>query len=315
MAIGGPNFTTTGWKFDNGVGQGGDKLKLTVIENWGNLNISTNDAFWGCSNLNVTADNAPIVSATDMDRTFSDCTALTSIGGDWDVSNITQMKYFFNACTNFNQDIGDWTTTSLVNIQSMFHGGTNFNQDISSWDTSNIIGMASTFQAATAFNQNLNGWDWSKNIDSWGMFNTASSFNNGGVAPNWDMSKCEYFVQMFQYTNFNHDMSGCAGIGAATTGTGIWYQNMFAYNTTFDQNIGHFLVNNIKDSAWWGMTNILIGGGLSTENYNATLIAWAAQDASDNHTPHFGDSVSTGAGATAKASLISEDSWIITDNV
>jgi len=57
------------------------------------------------------------------------------------------------------------------------------------------------------------------------------------------------------------------------------------------------------------------GVTLSTENYDALLIAWAAQDVSSGEALHFGSSEYTGGGtaAAARAALIAEHSWTITD--
>ena len=88
---------------------------------------------------------------------------------------------------------------------------------------------------------------------------------------------------------------------------------MFAYNDDFDQNVGHFVVSNIK-SGTYGMGNMFLGATLSTANYNATLIAWADdQNATDSVGFHGGNSEPTGDGDTARADLISTDSWTITD--
>ena len=308
----------SGIKFNNG----GDKTKIKTIANWGNYIMSKEDAFYGCTALNVTAADAPDLSDVTaahlgIQRCFQDCTSLTSVGGaaSWDLSGVSHVEYMFAGATSFNQDISMWDMSNVVTIQSMFHGATSFNQPIGAWTTSSLLTLARTFQNATAFNQRLNVWDWSENTDAWDMFRDATQFNNGGVAPNWDMTKCVYFVEMFYGTPFNQDMSGCTGIGLAAGSSGAWYRSMFAQNTAFDQNIGHFAVTNVKESAHWGMGNMFAGtgSGLSTANYNPTLIAWAAVDATDGVNFGGGESESTGDGDTARADLISTDSWVITD--
>jgi len=54
---------------------------------------------------------------------------------------------------------------------------------------------------------------------------------------------------------------------------------------------------------------------LSTANYDALLIAWAAQSVLSGLAIWFGASEYTGGGtaAAARASLIADDSWTITD--
>ena len=324
------------FNFNNGAGVGGDKAKLVGISQWGSYCQRIDDAFYGCSNLVITAEDAPDLTpltgqADGLAHFFDGCTELESIGSaaDWDVCNVENLGYMFKLCPKFNQDITMWDTSSCISFQSMFQSATIFNQAIGSWDTSvaGATGFGGMFYYASDFNQNLNSWDWSNNEDCWNMFHYAIAFQNGvggvghldGNAPNWNMTKTQYFVDMFMYSNFNQDLSGCTGIGTAT-GAVAWFKRMFAYNTSFDQDIGHFVVSNVKDSTSWGMANMFQGGssGLSAANYNKTLVAWALQDATDD--VNFGgdqsdaDATSGSAdGDTARASLVSVDSWVITD--
>ena len=125
--------TISGFKFDNG----GDKLKLKKILNWGNFIISMDDAFYGCTHLAITATDAPdlsdITTASDgLQRCFQGCAALTSIGS-----------------------VADWNMSPVQNISHMFEGCTLFNQDISSWDVGAVTAMASTFKDCEAFNQDI----------------------------------------------------------------------------------------------------------------------------------------------------------------
>ena len=309
ISIGGTNSTITGWKFNNT----GDKTLITGISNWGTLNISTNGAFYGCENLNVTANNAPTISTTTLEFCFRGCTPLTSIGGNWDISSVENIKYMFYSCTNFNQDISGLDTSSVTNMQATFQNATSFNQNISGWDTSSLTGLAATFQNATSFNQNLNTWDWSNVVDAWGCFRDTTAFTNGGVNPNWVLTENEWYNEMFYNSGFGRDLSGCTGIGNKTGGT-VSYKSMFQENSDFDHSIAHFVVTKVKTGTF-SMQSMFggSGSGLSTANYNATLIAWAAVDASDSVIFGGGNSEPTGDGDTARQSLIDDDSWSITD--
>jgi surface protein len=288
------------------------------IGNWDVADVtSMTSMFKFAHTFNQDISDWNTAKVTNMSYMFQNAAAfnqnINTVGSKWNTALVTNMLYMFHGASNFNGDITNWDISNVVSLQSMFHNATSFNQDISGWDTSNIGYFPSTFQSATSFNQNLNGWDWSYNEDCWSTFNSATSFNNGGVAPNWDMTKCLYFVDMFYgATSFNQDLSGCTGIGIGSGGT-VMYKTMFAYATAFDQNIGHFDVTNVNSSAWYGMGNMLIGAGLSTTNYNATLMAWNAVDATDGVAFHGGDSVATGMALAARAALISTDSWTITD--
>jgi len=63
------------------------------------------------------------------------------------------------------------------------------------------------------------------------------------------------------------------------------------------------------------LNNFMINVTLPTARYDALLINWDAQEPFDAMTPNFGSSTYTGGGtaAAARANLISNDGWTITD--
>ncbi len=109
--------TIRGWKFDNG----GDKLKILDISEWGVLDISVNDAFFGCENLECTATDAPIVSTTDLSYTFHECFLLTNIGNaaGWDVSSVTDMYRFLRRASIFDQDLSSLDIGLVTDMEDM----------------------------------------------------------------------------------------------------------------------------------------------------------------------------------------------------
>jgi len=149
--------TIQGFYFNNG----GDKAKFKTIENWGNLDISTNGSFWGCSNLTCSATDAPTISATDLTHTFRGCTNFNGRIGNWDVSSVTNMHSMFYDAFPFNQDIGNWDVSSVATMASMFRDNSAFNQDIGSWNVSNVTNMEYMFRSSP-FNQDIGNWDVSK---------------------------------------------------------------------------------------------------------------------------------------------------------
>ena len=94
--------TISGFKFDNG----GHRTKLKTITNWGSFNISTNDVFYGCSALTVSAEDAPTISTTDFQNLFRDCSVFNTDISSWDVSNVTTFYGLFQNCTAFNNGLG-----------------------------------------------------------------------------------------------------------------------------------------------------------------------------------------------------------------
>ena len=215
-----------GFKFDNA----GDKTKIRTITQWGTFDISVNDAFYGCANLNVTATDAPIVSSTDLANVWRSCTALTSIGGLWDVSSVQVFSSMFTACTNFNQNIGSWNTQSATNMGSMFLQAASFNQDIGSWDMSNVTTTASMFYQATAFNGDISSWNVSSLESAVNMFRLAINFNAN--ISSWNTSSVTTMNSMFHSAaTFNQPIGGW--VTAAVTDM----NSMLRQCTAFNQDI------------------------------------------------------------------------------
>jgi surface protein len=157
--------------------------------------------------------------------------------------------------------------------------------DVSSFDTSSVIDMHSMFYNCSGVTTlDLSSFNTSSVVDMAYMFTSCfglttldlSSFNTSSVAT-------------MAYMFYN-----CLGV---TDIIGV---------DTFD--IGGLNSTNDLDNFATGVT-------LPTARYDALLLAWEAQDPFDGMAPNFGSSTYTGGGAVAaaRASLISRDSWTITD--
>ena len=117
----------------------------------------------------------------------------------------------------------------------------------------------------------------------------------------------------FDATSFNQDLSSW------NTSNVRSFNRMFEGATSFDQNIGSWDVTSIVAFAG-GATNMFGATGtskavtLSTANYDALLIGWAAQSVNSGILFSGGDSQYTagGAAATARATLVTAG-WTITD--
>jgi surface protein len=204
----------------------------------------------------------------------------------WDVSNITDMTSLF-ALTPFNQNISGWTTSGVTKMNSMFGGNEVFNQPIGSWDVSNVTTMNNMFSVgptqSSAFNQPLNTWDTSSVTTMEIMFLNATSFNQ--PLNNWDTSNVL-------------DMN-----------------NMFNGATSFNQSLADWDISSISTTPGNNsMENMLDNCGMSSVNYDATLIGWEGQASTPSGVTLGAQGLRYtlgGAAEAARTSLITTYGWTI----
>ncbi|MCG8388114.1 MAG: BspA family leucine-rich repeat surface protein [Cytophagales bacterium] len=222
--------------FDGRPGSG----KIQTVEQWGAIYwTSMERAFAGCSNLEITATDAPDLSEVkSMLLMFNGATSFNQDIGHWDVSNVTNVSGMFFGATSFNQDIGRWDVSNVAYMSGMFFGATSFDQDIGSWDVSNVTNISAMFLEATSFNQDIGRWDVSSVTNTSGMFREATAFNQD--IGNWNVSNV------------------------------IYMQSMFLEASAFNQDLGNWTSNAIYRD------DMFNGSGLDCANYSATLVGWEA---------------------------------------
>lgn len=165
---------------------GGDAQKILEVVSWGNNTWATMEgAFYGASNLQITASNSPDLSlVTNLSSMFRGASNFNSNIGTWNITAATDLSYMFCGASAFNQDISSWSTGNVTNMSHMFCNTSTFNQDLSSWNITSVTDMSGMFKDATAFNQDLSGWDIS-NVTSY------IDFSNG--ASSWTQPKPPFF--------------------------------------------------------------------------------------------------------------------------
>ncbi|MBN8577856.1 MAG: BspA family leucine-rich repeat surface protein [Cytophagales bacterium] len=257
-------------------GSGGDPQKLLTIQQWGNIAwTSMSYAFYNCSQLSVLATDSPNLSGVlNMSWMFSGASSFNQPIGHWNVSNVQSMRALFQEADAFNQDISSWNVSNVTDMGYMFFGANVFNQNIGGWNVSNVTNMSFMFANAQAYNSYIANWNISNVTDIGSMFNGAASFNQ--EIGDWDVSNV---TNMF---------------------------GVFSNASSFNRSIGGWDVSSVTN-----MTNMLNNSGLSTANYDATLIGWGAQTVQPNVTLG-ATGLTYCAGATARGILTSApNNWII----
>ena len=101
-----------GWRISNG----GDKNKINVVSNCGQLNLNTALAFQGCSNMTWTATDAPTISSTTLAGTFRECTAFDGNINNWDVSGVENFFAFLYLANSFTGALNNWDIGNVTNL-------------------------------------------------------------------------------------------------------------------------------------------------------------------------------------------------------
>ncbi|MCB0765490.1 MAG: DUF285 domain-containing protein, partial [Flavobacteriales bacterium] len=233
----------------------GDKDKILDVSQWGGIQwTSMARAFQGCSNLQISATDAPDLSGcTSLSIMFRDCIAFNSPIDHWDVSTITNMNGMFHGATHFDQPLDSWVMGQVTNTASMFEQAVDFDQDISGWDMGQVTNIAEMFANAHSFNQDIGDWD----------------------------------------------------VSHATTLVGMFYGA-----TAFDQDLGAWDISNVTSAQ-----GMLSDCGMSTPNYDATLIGWRTLDPGETAIPTgvvlWAGGLQYCTGAQARQELLDSFGWTI----
>jgi surface protein len=267
------------------INNGNDRNRLTQIENWGNTAwTSMATAFYGCSNLQVTATDVPnLSSVTNMQQMFRSTNLTLPFNiNTWNTAAVTNMSAMFDNATSFNQDIGSWNTAAVTNMSGMFNNATAFNQNIGSWNTGSVTSMSAMFYGAVSFNQNIGNWNTAAVRTMNHMFGFATVFNQN--IGSWNTSSVTTMSTMFiNATAFNQN------IGSWNTGAVTDMSFMFRGAINFNQNIGGWNTSNVirmtqlfrgassfnQDISSWNTSSVIYMIGMFQEtNFNRYIGSW-----------------------------------------
>ena len=244
---------------------------------------SMEETFLQASNMSTFASDTPDLSLAPSFYKFFKSANISVANnlGDWDVSNVTIMAECFRSANLTNIDITNWNVSNVTSFRYMFTYaaglGSTSPTDLTGWDVSSGNMFGQMFRNDTSFNQDISGWDMGSATSLQSMFLDASSFNQP--------------------------------IGNWNTATFTSIRGMLTNASAFDQDLSNWNISNITDGI-----DFLSNTGLSTANYDSTLISWAAQNPTNNITIDFGSSQYTpgGAAETARTSLINSG-WTVID--
>jgi hypothetical protein len=305
----------------------GDVQKLLNIANWGPLDLGNiSGSFYGCINMTCTALDRPVVGTTAASL-FRNCQNFNGAVDRFDMSSTTNISSMFNGCTVFNQAVNSWDTSSVTVASSAFTACAAFNQPVNNWYVSGITSGNNLFSGCSSFNSSVDGWTLTNMTGGLNMFLNCSSFNQ--PLTDWTTPSLNNMVRMFSgctvfnqplnhldvssVTSLEDTFNNCSAFNQPLNSwdTGLVEETISTFQncTSFDQDLGGWDVTAVFDA-----TTMFSGATLSTANYDALLIGWEGQLVMNFVPFHGGSSTySAGAAATARANLIADHTWSITD--
>ena len=241
----------------------------------------------GGYNYDISTSDGQTFTGVSGNQTITFATA-----GDYDVSISGDFpRIYFNNGGDKTKliDIKQWGNIVWTSFERAFYGCSNLTGSFTDApDLTNVTSIRRVFGDCLSFNQPLNNWDVSNVTTMYATFAGASSFNQ--PLNNWDTSSVTNMLGVFSRT------------------------------TSFDQDISDWDISNVLDFRVFARFVTF-----STTNYDAILIGWeqTLQAAFPNGSGYaldyasisFGYSQYSGGGeaAAARASLISNFGWGITD--
>jgi surface protein len=282
---------------------GGDKLKITDIKQWGTIVWSSFErAFFGCSNMLTTATDVPNLSnVTSMFAMFTNATSANPDTTNWNVSNVTDMGSMFESATVANPDTTNWDVSSVTDMRNMFYKASSANPDTSNWDVSNVTDMGYMFYEATSANPDVSNWDVSNVTNMQRMFRDATSANPD--TSNWDVSNVTNMRTMF------------FGASSANPDTSNWdvsnitnMRTMFYKASSANPDTTNWDVSNVTD-----MGGMFLDSNLSVENLTACYENWSQLNLQQNVSFSAGTTKYNSSGQAGRDILVNTYNWIIED--
>ncbi len=334
--------TLQGWSFNNT----GDRLKFLEITNWGAFRQVGAIGAWflGCSNMDISASDIPIIGTTNASRAFELCTSLTNVP-NMNLSNVINYSSMFRNCINlasfpamtFNTGttsasfIGCWTgCSSLTSFPAVdLSGGNDFRNAWtncssltsfpvlpngirgfmdSAWQNCSSL---TSFPAGISLNpvRLINTWAGCTGLTSFPTFTFPNCTNFTGAWNNCRNLVTFNTTDLSAGTNFFNCWNNCQSMNNFNVDTSSGVNFNSAWQNNFALTNGTFDLREMSTGiSCFGATT------LNTATYDALLIATAANNSKLNVVFNGGNSTYTlgGAAEAARNTLIA-NGWTITD--
>jgi hypothetical protein len=159
----------------------GDRLKILDVSNWGTFDIANDRTFQNCNNLDVTATDVPILSASNSAFALFQLCNLTNVDfSTWDFSVCTNFYLFLNSNTSFSGNVEGIIHSGVTNARQAFINSPLGNQDLSTWDVSGITSWQDCMRSSQlGALTDVSGWVPKGNMV--GAFHTNLDFEGLGL--------------------------------------------------------------------------------------------------------------------------------------
>ena len=297
----------------------GDRLKLIAINSAGMGIVSnTTKMYYGCANLlSANIYNAILLNA-DASYIFHSCTALTSVPL-FNLAHATNATGMFYLCSSI-------TTVPLLNLSNVTNTSSMFFQcsslmSVPLFDLSSVTNAGSMFLGCTPLTV-IPFFDLSKVTNAAGMFYQCSNIT---TVPLFDLSKVTNASYMF-YQCSKLTTVPLFDLSEVTNATGMFYQctalttlplfdlsKVTNATSMFLQCSSLMSVPLLNLSSCTNASNMFLGVTLTTQSYSDFLINLATLPLQSGVSFHGGNSKYNVAGGVARAYLIANFGWTITD--
>jgi hypothetical protein len=197
----------------------GDRLKILDVSNWGTFDMTSDRTFQSCTNLDVTATDAPIVSGFNAGMsTFQSCNLTNVDFSTWDFSACDRFRLFLSTNTNFTGNVEGVIHSGVIRIDQAFTNTPLGSPDLSTWDVSGIVLWQDALRnCQLGALTDVSGWTPKGNMN--GAFNVNPLFQGLGV-DTWTIGAITNGVNVFAngaFSTANYDATLIAWEAQAPT--------------------------------------------------------------------------------------------------